>query len=75
MAGYCRKNELDAAGIRIELGIETDPESKLMSQLTYTIFFPDAFPAEHREPIRENASNCYIKRHLVTPPKVDVILS
>jgi len=45
-------------------------ETFLMKKLTYTFTFPEDFPEEHRQPIRDNAANCYVKRHLIDPPEV-----
>lgn len=72
VAGYCRTNGINGTGTRIELEIATDPETKLMSQMDFTVFFPTGFPDDHRGPIHERISDCYIKRHLFTPPKITV---
>ncbi|MGI6358799.1 MAG: hypothetical protein ACOX2K_08940 [Bacillota bacterium] len=71
-AGYCRNNGLDATGTRIELEIETDRETKLISKMAFKVFFPEGIPEEHRTAIRQRMANCYIKRHLFTPPEVTV---
>ena len=72
VAGYCRKNDLVGTDIQISLEVETNPETKLMSKLIYSFSFPAEFPEEHREALRANAENCYVKRHLFTPPEVIV---
>lgn len=72
VAGYCRTNGLNGTGTRIELEIATDPASKLINKMEFTVVFPAGFPQEHREPIHERVSDCYVKRHLFTPPQVTV---
>ncbi len=72
VAGYCRKNGLDATGTRIELEIETDEETKMINKMAFTVFFPGHLSQEHRIAMRERMDDCYIKRHLFTPPEVTV---
>lgn len=75
VAGYCRKHGLTGTGTRIALETATDPESKLISRMDFTVHFPEGFPSEHRPPLLEAVSNCYIKRHLFNPPEVTVKLA
>ncbi len=72
VAGYSRKNNITGTGTRIELDVETNPETKLMTKMDYRVFFPADFPAEHKAPLLAHMSDCYVKRHLYTPPKVTV---
>ncbi len=75
VAGYSRRNNLNGTGTRIELEVETNPETKMMTKLDYKVFFPADFPAEHRAPLLANMSDCYVKRHLYTPPQVTVTIA
>lgn len=75
VAGYCRKNSLNGTGTRLELDVEMNPETKLIAKMNFTVFFPVDFPAEHKAPIHSGISDCYIKRHLYTPPQVTITIA
>ena len=69
---FCRENGLDATGMVIEADSVNDSETRMMTKLTYTFSFPEAFTQENRAAILANTVNCYVKKHLITPPEVVV---
>ncbi|MGE5654940.1 MAG: hypothetical protein ACM3ZQ_11905 [Bacillota bacterium] len=75
VAGYSRKNNINGTGTRIELDVEMNPETKLIAKMNFKVFFPADFPAEHKAPLHALISDCYIKRHLYTPPQVTVTIA
>lgn len=71
-AWYCRENEQDPTGINIEVNAENDPETRMITKLTYTYTFPEGFSEAMREGILAQADDCYVKKHLTQPPVVVV---
>ena len=69
---FCRENGLDPIGLGIEVEIVNNPEDRMMTKLIFTFNFPDGFTQEQRKAILANTDNCYVRKHLITPPLVEV---
>ena len=69
-ARYCRDKGVDPIGLGITASSENDPETRMMTKLTYSFTFPESFDAELQAGILENTANCYVYKHILTPPTV-----
>ncbi|MCE5195900.1 MAG: hypothetical protein LLG09_02045 [Negativicutes bacterium] len=56
----------------MELFVERDPETKMVSQMRFQVHFPAEFSEEQKATILEKMEHCYVKKHLLTPPTVTV---
>jgi len=71
-ARYCREREIDPLGLNIEVETTNDPETRMMTKLTYIFSFPAGISEEHKAGIMANTANCYVKKHMTAPPEVVV---
>lgn len=68
-AGYCRKKGLNAEGLKINIDVERHSETRLATEFKMEFVIPAVFPQEEIAPLVEAAGDCFVKKHLYTPPK------
>lgn len=74
-AGYCRKKGLSAEGLRIGIGVERHPETRLASEISMEFIIPAGFPPDEIAQLVEAAGDCFVKKHLYTPPYFTTIVT
>lgn len=72
IVGYGTKNNIAIDGFQMELMVERDPESKMVTELNFQVHFPAEFSEEQKAMILDKMGHCYVKKHLVNPPTVTV---
>ena len=72
VAKFCRKRDIPTDDIRIRQRMTLDPETKLIRQIDLEIELPDGFPDKYRSAVVRAAGSCSVKKHLVTPPAIEV---
>lgn len=70
--GFCRQRGLPTEGIRIVQRVEADPRTRLIGRLTLEIQVPPTFPEKYKEALVRAASQCAVKKHLESPPLMEV---
>ena len=74
-AGYCRKKGLSAEGLRINIDVERHPETRLASEIKMEFIIPTGFPQEEIAQLVESAGECFVKKHLYTPPQFTTVIT
>jgi len=67
-AGYCRKKDLCVEGLKINIDVERHPETRLATEIKMDFVIPCGFPQEEVAPLVAAAGECFVKKHLYTPP-------
>jgi len=71
--GFCQQRELETEGLFITQKMEINPETRLVESVNLTIHLPKGFPEKYKKAIVNTAKLCTVKRHLDSPPTVNVI--
>lgn len=74
-AGYCRKKGLSSEGLKINIDIERDTETRLVSQVRTEFVIPAGFPKAEIEELVAVAGHCFVKKHLYAPPEFTTIIT
>ena len=61
------------SGLALSVTSEWDRERKLMTRIRIEITLPPAFPEKYREAVVRAVDQCTVKRHLVEPPRFEVV--
>ncbi len=69
---FCQQRNLPTDGIRVVQRQEADPETHLISKVKIEIQLPAGFPEAYRPAVIRAAELCTVKRHLHTPPAIEV---
>jgi putative redox protein len=71
--GFCQARGISTEGLELTQRTEWDPVNHLVSKVTIEIKTPPDFPEKYREGIIKAANLCTVKRHLHTPPPIEVV--
>jgi putative redox protein len=66
--GYCDRRGIATDGMRIEMQIENEPDSRRIARLALDIHLPPGFPEKHRDAVVRSADLCSVKKHMLQPP-------
>ena len=69
---FCRQRGIPTDGLRIRQVSTTDPATRLIDRIDLTIELPPGFPDQYRDAVVRSAGLCAVKRHLETPPRIEV---
>jgi ribosomal protein S12 methylthiotransferase accessory factor len=69
---FCRKRGLPAEDIRIVGNTEADPVTGMVVRVHLDVQLPAGFPDKYREPLVRAAEQCTIKKHLESPPRIEI---
>ncbi|HSG40797.1 MAG TPA: OsmC family protein [Thermoanaerobaculia bacterium] len=70
---FCQQREIDTEGLGLTLATEKDPEGKRLALVRLEIELPAGFPEKYREAIIRAVDQCAVKRHIVEPPRFEVV--
>jgi ribosomal protein S12 methylthiotransferase accessory factor len=70
---FCQQREIDTAGLGLRLTTERDPDAPRTGLVRIEIQLPPAFPEKYRDAIVRAADQCAVKRHIVEPPRFEVV--
>ena len=72
-ARFCQERGIDPAGLKVTMGWERDPATKLIARMRIELGLPPGFPEKYRAAIVRAADLCAVKKHLVEPPRIEVV--
>jgi len=72
---FCQTRELPTDGLGVTLDTVQDPESKLHEHVRIGVRLPHGFPERYRDPILRAVNTCSVKKHLASPPEIEVSVS
>lgn len=70
---FCQQRGLPTGGLALRLTTERDPEKKQLSRIRIEIDLPPGFPDKYREAMLRAVDQCTVKRHIITPPALEVV--
>ncbi len=69
---FCQERGLPTEGLGVTMDWERSPETKLISKVRISVKLPEGFPEKYRAAILRATDQCAVKKHLVTPPAIEV---
>jgi ribosomal protein S12 methylthiotransferase accessory factor len=72
VSSFLRQRGLPTEGLVIRQRMVPDPASRLIGKIELTIELPPGFPAQYREAVIRSAQLCAVKKHLESPPQIEV---
>jgi putative redox protein len=69
---FCDSRGISAENIEIIQKLESDPVTRMISNITLDINLPEDFPVKYKEAVIRAADLCAVKKHLVSPPEINV---
>jgi putative redox protein len=70
---FCQQRGIDTQGLGLSLSTGRDPEAKRLSTVRLEIELPAGFPEKYRDAILRSVDQCAVKRHIVDPPRFEVV--
>jgi ribosomal protein S12 methylthiotransferase accessory factor len=70
---FCQQRNLDTTGLALSLTSERD--GKHVSRIRIDVALPQQFPEKYREALLRAIDQCTVKRHIVEPPRIEVLIS
>lgn len=70
--GFCQQRNLSTEGVRLVQTMEVNQMSGMVEKIDLDIQVPLAFPEEYKSELVYSANQCAVKKHLETPPKIEV---
>ncbi len=72
---FCQERGIPAGDIRIRQRMTYNEETSRFEKIALDIQLPPDFPAKYQEAVVRAAHSCGVKKHLLTPPEIEVRLS
>lgn len=69
---FCQQRALPTDGINIVQHMSRNPETGMLDCIDLDIQLPEGFPDKYRRPLVRAAGQCAVKRHLESPPRLNV---
>lgn len=72
---FCEKRGIDTRGMGLEMRLAKDDTTKLIRTMTLVLTLPDHFPEKYRPAILKAMDACWVKKHLVDPPRIEMVIT
>ncbi len=69
---FCRQRGIPTENLRIRQRAIAGPVSKMIEKIELEIELPPGFPETYREAVIRSAQLCAVKKHLESPPRIEV---
>ncbi len=69
---FCDQRGVSTEGIEIIQRMYTDPATHLIGKMELNIHLPETFPEKYKDAVIRAADQCAVKKHLLTPPTIEV---
>ena len=70
---FCQKRGISTDGVELVQRMEWDDAKHLYTKISLEIRVPSTFPEKYRESLVNAANLCTVKKHLQTPPELEVL--
>jgi len=71
---FCQERSLDVEGLALWVVPERDASRRRVTRVRIELALPRDFPAKYQDAIRRAIDQCSVKRHLVDPPEVELVI-
>ena len=72
---FCQKRGIPKDDITLLLHMEKNKETHMIEKISIEIQVPEVFPENYKKAIIKAAGLCTVKKHLDTPPEIDIFLT
>lgn len=72
---FCRQRGIPTDGVRIRQRAHWNEATRLVERIELDIEVPPDFPGSYRQAVMRAAQFCAVKKHLETPPEIEVKVS
>ena len=69
---FCQERDLPTEGLRLNMAVERDEESRRLEKVRMVIHLPAQFPEKYRKAIVRATDQCAVKKAIFDPPEVSV---
>lgn len=70
--GFCQSKGIPTEGLALTMGIEKDPTTHHMTQVSLQLTLPKDFPMKYEAAIMRAMDLCAVKKHMLSPPNFDI---
>ena len=70
---FCQQRELSTDGLRLQLTIKRNTETKRLERVEITMHLPKDFPEKYRSAIIRATDQCAVKKALLDTPEIEII--
>jgi len=70
---FCDQRGIPSENIKIIQTAEFNPETRLIGKIKLDIQLPEDFPVKYKDALINVANLCAVKKHLMNPPKIEVM--
>jgi ribosomal protein S12 methylthiotransferase accessory factor len=71
---FLQQRNLDTEGLAVTLAVEPSDPGRHIRAIRIEVTLPPRFPEKYRDAILRSIDQCAVKRHLVEPPEVEVVV-
>ena len=75
VASFCQSRSIPAEGISIVQTVYRDDVTHMVGKITLDILLPPDFPEKYKTAVVKAADTCTVKKHLLTPPEIEIKLN
>lgn len=69
---FCQERDIPMDGIQVSLGMERNPQTRMIERIDIDIDLPQEFPEKYVKTVVGAANQCTVKKHLAAPPEIRV---
>jgi putative redox protein len=69
---FCRQRGIPTDGLRLRQRVSADPGTNMVDRIELEIELPPGFPEQYRDAAVRAAKLCAVKKHLESPPRIEV---
>jgi putative redox protein len=69
---FCRQRGISTDGLRLRQRVLANPGTHMVDRIELDIELPRGFPEQYRDAAIRSAQLCAVKKHLETPPRIEV---
>ncbi len=69
---FCQERDIPMDGIQVSLGMERNPQTRMIERIDIDIDLPQEFPEKYVKAVVGAANQCTVKKYLAAPPEIRV---
>jgi ribosomal protein S12 methylthiotransferase accessory factor len=71
---FCQERGLSTEGLRLDLAMEKDAETRRLRTIRITVQLPAGFPEKYETAIERAVNLCAVKRAIAEPPELETVV-
>ena len=69
---FCRERKIPTENIRLVMGMERNPQKKMIGKINIWIELPPDFPDKYKNAVIKAVDTCSVKAHMLDPPVFEI---